>query len=176
MFFVQKREGGTEVEMHISENKKWKGEQENLIFRKKKDASREGPQTWTWNQVSTVHWGRIQTESSSLHQWWVVLQVNQSCCVGWEVAEVQASSISDTTPAKCWTASYNRSHMWALGSSHATVQQLNTQLNVSMCHCLGLTKPAATASSAWCGNKVFNEKGVGDKSNNRVTKSQELIE
>lgn len=45
MFFVQKREGGTEVEMHISKNKKWKGEQEKLIFRNKKGASRERPDT-----------------------------------------------------------------------------------------------------------------------------------
>ena len=43
MFFVQKREGGTEVEMHISEEKiKWKGEQENLIFRKKKRCQKRG--------------------------------------------------------------------------------------------------------------------------------------
>lgn len=46
--------------MHISENKKGKEEQEKPISSEKKDASREGPQTSTRNQVPTMHRGRIQ--------------------------------------------------------------------------------------------------------------------
>lgn len=63
------------------------------------------------------------------------------------MAEVEASSISDTTLAKCSTTLYNQSHMWALGSSHATLQQLDMQLNVSMCYCLELTETAIASSA-----------------------------
>lgn len=44
--------GGTEVEMHISENKGLKGKQENLILGKQKGASSEGSQLWVREQVS----------------------------------------------------------------------------------------------------------------------------
>lgn len=54
------RKGKEKQKMHISENKKWKGEQGKLIFREKKDASREELHTWTWKQVPIMHRGKIQ--------------------------------------------------------------------------------------------------------------------
>lgn len=44
--------GGTEAEMHISENKGLKEKQENLILGKQKGASSEGSQLWAREQVS----------------------------------------------------------------------------------------------------------------------------
>lgn len=148
--------GGTEAEMHISENKGLKGKQDNLILGKQKGASSEGSQLWVREHVSR------QRRS---------LSRKLICTQGRAALQHRAHRVA---PGSCSTGCQ---HLWYTSSSaqqYCPIAHTCGPWGAAMPQCWAFpcvapsgSRRAVAASSAWHGDRgeVF-----GKKRENRVRK------